>query len=285
MLTRREDVHQRIRIHCERGNHAFPLSELQAAVLLPQLDQLAARNEVRRRNVGRLLEALTGVPLLTPVLDHGGSGRTQLLQIGLALRFSGGRSPRARNRRAVRRRSAHRCRLSRFPTPRCAVLPASRAAGAQPASRRRHAAAAPSRTAGDRRSDGAAGGGYRQSALCSGGVMAIARPVCRLGKAQPRSACIQLGPVSLCGTWYCRRNDAPREASHDAQGVRVRGPRVTRGNARCRRLGTLPVANAVPLTAHGLSLDNALGQIIWLAVQHLAEQMCTVGPARLAGPT
>ena len=68
VLTGREDVHQRIRIHCERGNHAFPLSELQAAVLLPQLDQLSARNEVRRRNVRRLLNALTGVPLLTPVL-------------------------------------------------------------------------------------------------------------------------------------------------------------------------------------------------------------------------
>ena len=54
LLTRREDVYQRVKIFCERGNHAFPLSELQAAVLLPQINRLAERNRTRGANVRRL---------------------------------------------------------------------------------------------------------------------------------------------------------------------------------------------------------------------------------------
>ena len=55
ILTRRADVHQRIKIAMERGNNAFPLSELQAAVLGPQLEKLCERNIRRRESVGRLL--------------------------------------------------------------------------------------------------------------------------------------------------------------------------------------------------------------------------------------
>lgn len=44
VLTNRPEVMQRARVYCERGNHAFPLSELQAAVLLPQLKKLPARD-------------------------------------------------------------------------------------------------------------------------------------------------------------------------------------------------------------------------------------------------
>ncbi|MEX0794739.1 MAG: aminotransferase class V-fold PLP-dependent enzyme, partial [Pirellulaceae bacterium] len=44
VLTSRGDVMQRAKIYCERGNHAFPLSELQATVLLPQLKKLAPRD-------------------------------------------------------------------------------------------------------------------------------------------------------------------------------------------------------------------------------------------------
>jgi dTDP-4-amino-4,6-dideoxygalactose transaminase len=66
VLTSREDVHQRIKIFAERGNHAFPLSELQAAVLRPQLAQLPIRNQIRRRNVRQLTEALRDVPQLIP---------------------------------------------------------------------------------------------------------------------------------------------------------------------------------------------------------------------------
>ncbi len=48
---------QRIRVFVERGNDAFPLSELQAAALLPQLEKLDVRNAVRQNSVARLTEA------------------------------------------------------------------------------------------------------------------------------------------------------------------------------------------------------------------------------------
>lgn len=43
VLTNRDDVFQRLRIAGERGNLIYPLSELQAAVLIPQLSRLAER--------------------------------------------------------------------------------------------------------------------------------------------------------------------------------------------------------------------------------------------------
>jgi dTDP-4-amino-4,6-dideoxygalactose transaminase len=49
-----------------RGNLVCPLSELQAAVLLPQLDKLEARNAVRARNVRALAQHLREVPGLRP---------------------------------------------------------------------------------------------------------------------------------------------------------------------------------------------------------------------------
>jgi perosamine synthetase len=66
IVTRREEVLQRIKIFSERGNQAFPLSELQAAVLLPQIPKLAARNEVRWQNVQRLVEAVRGQTIFQP---------------------------------------------------------------------------------------------------------------------------------------------------------------------------------------------------------------------------
>ncbi len=47
ILTRHASICQRAKIYNERGNEAFPLSELQAAVLLPQLEKLASRNRQR----------------------------------------------------------------------------------------------------------------------------------------------------------------------------------------------------------------------------------------------
>jgi dTDP-4-amino-4,6-dideoxygalactose transaminase len=67
LFTRRADVAQRVKIFCERGNDAFPLSELQAAVLLPQLDKLAERNANRSENAKRLIEACTSISGLAPV--------------------------------------------------------------------------------------------------------------------------------------------------------------------------------------------------------------------------
>lgn len=57
VFTARDDIRQRAKVFCERGNHAFPLSELQAAVLIPQLAKLDARNQQRARAVARLREA------------------------------------------------------------------------------------------------------------------------------------------------------------------------------------------------------------------------------------
>lgn len=67
IVTNREEVLQRIRIFSERGNQAFPLSELQAAVLLPQIPKLAARNETRWANVKRLINAVRGQSVFQPL--------------------------------------------------------------------------------------------------------------------------------------------------------------------------------------------------------------------------
>jgi perosamine synthetase len=66
ILTRHADVHQRARLWLHRGNQVCPLSELQAAVLLPQLDKLDARNRQRAEHVRQLTEELRGVPGLRP---------------------------------------------------------------------------------------------------------------------------------------------------------------------------------------------------------------------------
>lgn len=66
LLTRHADVQQRAKVALHRGNHVCPLSELQAAVLLPQLDKLDARNTQRSHNVHRLTEQLHGIPGLRP---------------------------------------------------------------------------------------------------------------------------------------------------------------------------------------------------------------------------
>lgn len=64
VLTNRDDVAARIRRHNFRGNEVSPLSELQATVLLPQLDQLADRREQRQRTVAALGDVLCHVPCL-----------------------------------------------------------------------------------------------------------------------------------------------------------------------------------------------------------------------------
>src|SRR5579875_1703156 len=66
LLTRQADVAQRARLWLQRGNHLCPLSELQAAVLLPQLDRLKERNAQRRRAVQFLQEQLRDLPGLQP---------------------------------------------------------------------------------------------------------------------------------------------------------------------------------------------------------------------------
>lgn len=58
LLTSSPEIKQRVQVYCNRGNHAYPLSELQAAVLLPQLERLDERNQVRAASVLKLTERL-----------------------------------------------------------------------------------------------------------------------------------------------------------------------------------------------------------------------------------
>jgi dTDP-4-amino-4,6-dideoxygalactose transaminase len=67
IVTGRADVPQRIKVFSERGNDAFPLSELQAAVLVPQIGKLAAANERRIAAVRQLLAACGELPGLMPL--------------------------------------------------------------------------------------------------------------------------------------------------------------------------------------------------------------------------
>lgn len=58
LLTNDENIVQRARLYSHRGNESYPLSELQAAVLLPQLQQLDDRNRRRSGNVSLLCDLL-----------------------------------------------------------------------------------------------------------------------------------------------------------------------------------------------------------------------------------
>jgi perosamine synthetase len=61
LLTSSPEIRQRAQVYCNRGNHAYPLSEIQATVLLPQLERLDDRNRERRMSVSKLAENLKDV--------------------------------------------------------------------------------------------------------------------------------------------------------------------------------------------------------------------------------
>src|SRR5262245_3329794 len=61
LLTSSPEIRQRAQVYCNRGNHAYPLSELQATVLLPQLETLDQRNHTRSASVSKLAESLNPV--------------------------------------------------------------------------------------------------------------------------------------------------------------------------------------------------------------------------------
>ena len=62
IVTNREDVIQRLKVITYRGNDAYPLSELQAAVLIPQIAKLASANAVRLANARQLLNRCSELP-------------------------------------------------------------------------------------------------------------------------------------------------------------------------------------------------------------------------------
>lgn len=69
VLTHHEDVFQRMKIYAQRGNNAFPLSELQAAVLRPQLPKLDKRNAQRHGAAEQLIAKLRELPGIKPLVN------------------------------------------------------------------------------------------------------------------------------------------------------------------------------------------------------------------------
>jgi perosamine synthetase len=66
LLTGDEGVLRRVRMYSQRGNQAYPLSELQAALLLPQLDTLDQRNQQRADAAIAVIKSLETQTALTP---------------------------------------------------------------------------------------------------------------------------------------------------------------------------------------------------------------------------
>lgn len=71
VLTSDPVLAQRVRLYDHRGNEAYPLSEMQAAVLKPQLKQLKAFNQKRAQAVEWLRDTWPEDCLVQPVLQHG----------------------------------------------------------------------------------------------------------------------------------------------------------------------------------------------------------------------
>jgi dTDP-4-amino-4,6-dideoxygalactose transaminase len=82
LLTPHADVCQRARTWLHRGNLVCPLSELQAAVLFPQLAHLDERNAYRLSQVVRLQNLLNGVPGLVPFRNPEVEGTPAFYKVG-----------------------------------------------------------------------------------------------------------------------------------------------------------------------------------------------------------
>lgn len=87
LLIQQPEVLQCVKIYCERGNHAFPLSELQAAVLPPQLEKLSQRNRERCENALWLIEQCRRFAFLQPLHNPPGAGEPSFYK--LAWRYDG----------------------------------------------------------------------------------------------------------------------------------------------------------------------------------------------------
>jgi dTDP-4-amino-4,6-dideoxygalactose transaminase len=87
LLTPHADVHQRARLFLNRGNHVCPLAELQAAVLLPQLDRLDAANARRAGGVALLRQGFADIPGLRPFVNRAAGAETRpgYYKVGLQL--------------------------------------------------------------------------------------------------------------------------------------------------------------------------------------------------------
>lgn len=66
VITQRDDVVNRVRRYTMRGNDAYPFSEMQAAVLLPQLERLGERRRQRELTAAGLRKVCSSRAGLTP---------------------------------------------------------------------------------------------------------------------------------------------------------------------------------------------------------------------------
>jgi len=82
LLTSSPEIRQRAQTYCNRGNHAYPLSELQAAVLLPQLERLDERNRLRSAAVARLLDELSDFQGLRPLSNRAAGAEPGYYKLG-----------------------------------------------------------------------------------------------------------------------------------------------------------------------------------------------------------
>ena len=88
LLTPHADVLQRARLALQRGNVVCPLSELQAAALLPQLARLEVRNTERLSKVALLLQWLAEVRGLRPFVNAVADSQPAYYKLGF--RFEAG---------------------------------------------------------------------------------------------------------------------------------------------------------------------------------------------------
>jgi dTDP-4-amino-4,6-dideoxygalactose transaminase len=82
ILTNHAEVHQRAKVYCHRGNELFALSELQAAVLVPQLGKLDARNQVRAERVQQLVCEIQGLTGVRPLSNRSGDLSPAYYKVG-----------------------------------------------------------------------------------------------------------------------------------------------------------------------------------------------------------
>lgn len=80
-----EQLFQRMHLHSFRGNTAYPLSELQAAVLLPQFEQLSDRHAHRLSSAERLVRGIQGLDGLEAVPIEREGVSPALYKLGLRL--------------------------------------------------------------------------------------------------------------------------------------------------------------------------------------------------------
>ena len=69
LLTSSPQIAQRIRLYSFRGNEAYPLTELQAGLLIPQVKTLQQHNQKRHENVEHLLQQLGTTSGLTGLIN------------------------------------------------------------------------------------------------------------------------------------------------------------------------------------------------------------------------